>query len=141
MLEKWLIARPTYIAFAVSAWLMVALGIALAFVFTPLFDYANRVSALQSLLQFAGGLLLVLALPAAVLLLFGMLIFCLVRDPAPSVHRFVWIFLFLFTACFGAALYFFRVYRRERALILRQDLLVYMEQLIPATEKASQQAR
>lgn len=141
MLENWLIARPASIAFAVSAWIVAALGFALLFVLTPLYDTANRLPALQTTLEIVGGTLFVLAIPAALLLLTGMLLFLLLRDYAPFLQRLGWIFLFFFTVCFGAAIYFFSRYRPQRAAIFRQEMLPHLERLVSESVDSGPQAK
>jgi hypothetical protein len=131
LIAKILLTRAANSVLTLSAWLVTALGAALLFVLTPLYDWASRVAVLQNLLLGLGGALLLFALPAALLLLFGMLLFCLLRDPAPASRRFVWIFFFFTTACFGAAVYFFRVYRPERKIMTGEGMLVHMERLVP----------
>ena len=137
-MEKLLVTRSAYITFTVCAWIIVVFGLSLLVVFTPLYDWANQLHAIQGLLELLGGVLLVAALPATGVLLIGMLLFCLLRDPAPQTHRFVWLFLFFSTLCFGAALYFFRNYRPLRASMMNEAMLEHMQKLVPEAAAVDQ---
>lgn len=137
MLAKWLIARPAFLAFTVSAWMMAGLGLLCVFILTPLYDLANRVAALATLMQIAGGFFLMACVPAALVLLAGMLLYCLRCDHSPDTQRIAWIAAFLLTASLGAAVYFFRVYRPQRTVLLREEMLEFMERLVPAPEVAA----
>jgi hypothetical protein len=57
--------------------------------------------------------LAILAAPAALIILFGMAIFCVHEDRSSISTKIFWFIVFFANACFGAAAYFFKVYRKQ----------------------------
>jgi hypothetical protein len=46
---------------------------------------------------------------------FGMAIFCVVKDRSSRYIKILWLIVFFATSCFGSALYFLTVYRKQIA--------------------------
>jgi len=55
----------------------------------------------------------VLGAPASMVILFGMMAFCLSEDNSSTSTKILWFVFFFFTAPFGTAVYFFGVYRKQ----------------------------
>jgi len=60
-----------------------------------------------------GGATGLVGVPASLIILFGMSIFCVREDRSPTRVKVLWFALFLVTAWFGATAYYFAVYRRR----------------------------
>lgn len=101
------------ILFLYSAWVVVSMGVFMAFMLTPWFSQIQAVRQGALILRVLGGTLGVIGAPASLIILFGMVIFCVRRDPSSASAKVLWFILFLTTACFGAVVYFFVVYRRQ----------------------------
>lgn len=109
----WLQSEKAFKLFRYSAWIVVCLGIFMAFMWTPWFHQFDSYRAGDIILRVLGAPLGVAGAPAALILLFGMVEFCIRHDKAPVSEKILWFIVFFFTACFGAALYFFVVYRKR----------------------------
>jgi len=112
-MAQWLRSNKANKLFLYSAWVVVCVGIFFIFMMTPWFDRIDKVPRCDFLLRILGGALGVVGAPASLILLFGMAVFCLREDRSPIGAKILWFVLFLATACFGAAVYFFRVYRKQ----------------------------
>jgi hypothetical protein len=112
-MSNWLVSKKTYALFLYSSWVVVFLGVFMVFMLTPWFQQIDTRHTGDLLLRFFGGILGVLGAPAALIILFGMAIFCVREDRAPTQTKFFWFIVFFTTACFGATAYFFRVYKRQ----------------------------
>jgi len=64
-------------------------------------------------LEVLGALLGVVSGTASLVIWFGMVVFCLCEDRSPLSGRIFWFILFFAAAWFGAAAYFFVVYRKQ----------------------------
>jgi len=60
-----------------------------------------------------GGALGVAGALASLIIWFGMVAFCLREDRSPLSTKIFWFILFFATGSFGAAAYFFMVYRKQ----------------------------
>jgi hypothetical protein len=89
------------------------LGLFVIFMLTPWFQQIDAVPRGDLLLRILGGALGVVGTPASLIILFGMAVFCVHEDRSPIGIKILWFILFFATACFGAAAYFFSVYRRQ----------------------------
>jgi hypothetical protein len=78
--------------------------------FIPLFQQIQAVQ-IKFPLQILGGALGVVGAPASAIIWFGMVIYCVREDHDSS--KVFWFILFFTTAWFGAAIYFFTVYRKQ----------------------------
>jgi hypothetical protein len=83
------------------------------FMLTPWFSEIEARPTADLILRIVVSPLAILAAPAALIILFGMAVFCVMEDSSRVATKIFWFVLFLTTACFGAAAYFFRVYRKQ----------------------------
>lgn len=112
-MSGWLRSDKACKLFLYSAWIVVCMGVFMAFMLTPWFRQIDSFRAGDLILPVLGGTAGVAGAPAALILLFGMAEFCLREDKSPIGDKILWFIAFFFTACFGAALYFFVVYRKR----------------------------
>jgi hypothetical protein len=112
-MAQWLRTNKANKLFLYSAWVVVCMGIFFIFMMTPWFDRIDKVPGYDFLLRVLGGALGVVGAPASLILLLGMAVFCLREDRSPIGTKIIWFVLFFATACFGAAAYFFSVYRKQ----------------------------
>jgi len=89
------------------------MGIFMIFMLTPWFSQIEATHKGELLLRILGGTVGVLGAPATLVILFGMMTFCAREDNASAGMKFFWFVFFFFTAPFGAAVYFFSVYRKR----------------------------
>lgn len=90
-----------------------SVGVFFIFMLTPLFHQIDAMALGKLFMQILGGTLGCLGAPASLVLLFGMVIFCARVDRSSIGTKTGWFFVFFATACFGAVLYFFTVYRKQ----------------------------
>jgi hypothetical protein len=83
------------------------------FMLTPWFQEIDALPRGDTFLRILGAPLAVLGAPAALIIWLGMVVFCVREDRSPISVRIFWFVLFFMTAFFGAAAYFFRVYRKQ----------------------------
>lgn len=112
MKTSWLASKTMYSLFFYSSWVVVFLGIFMAFMVTPWFQQIEAIPGGELFLRVLGGALGVAGAPAALIILFGMALFCGLVDRSSVGTKLLWFFFFFATACFGAAIYFFGVYRK-----------------------------
>ncbi len=112
-MSQWLQSERARTLFLYSSWAVVSMGLFMVFMFTPWFRQVEALPRGDILLRVLGGALGVVGAPASLIVLFGMAFFCVREDPSPVSVKVLWFILFLVTACFGAAVYFFTVYRRQ----------------------------
>lgn len=108
MSSRWLVSNRARALFLYSSWVVVGMGIFMLFI--PWFVQIQAVQ-IKLPLQVLGGALGVVGAPAALIIWFGMMIFCVREDHVSS--KVFWFILFFATAWFGAAIYFFTVYRKQ----------------------------
>ncbi len=112
-MTSWRKSRTAFNLFWYSSWIVVSMGLLMAFMLTPWFREVQSFASGQLILRVIGGAAGVLGAPASLFLLFGMAIFCILEDSSRAGKKIGWFILFFATACFGAAAYFFTVYRRQ----------------------------
>jgi hypothetical protein len=117
MKYAWLVSRPAYTVFRYCSWIVVAAGILMTFAVTPWFGQIQSAPAANSLLRLLGAALGIAGAPAALVVLAGMALFCILVDRSSFGKKSLWFICFLSTACFGAAVYFFVVYKKQVAAI------------------------
>jgi hypothetical protein len=107
--------------FSYSSWVVVYMGVFMAFMVTPWFHQIETIPAGDLVLWILGIPLAILGAPASLIILIGMAIFCVRWDRSSVGAKTLWLIFFFATACFGAAFYFFRVYRKyvDRTLGVR----------------------
>ena len=112
-MSGWLQSEKGSKLFLYATWIVVCLGIFMVFMLTPRFGQIDSFRAGDLVLRALGGALGVAGAPAALILWFGMVEFCLRYDKSPTGDKILWFIVFLLGACFGAALYFLVVYRKR----------------------------
>ncbi len=113
MLSQLLRSNKARVLFLYSAWAVTCAGLFMIFMVTPWFQQVEALPRGRLFLQVVGGALGVVAAPAAFVIWFGMLAFCLREDRSRVSAKILWFILFFTAAWFGSAVYFFRVYRRQ----------------------------
>jgi hypothetical protein len=112
-MSQWLRSDRAQRAFFYSSWVVVCAGIFMIFMLTPWFQQIETLPNGEIALRVLGGALGILGAPASLFILFGMAFFCAMEDSSKVGTKILWFVLFFTTACFGAAAYFFRVYRKQ----------------------------
>ena len=112
-MSGWIRPAGTRVLFQYSAWTVFCMGIFMVFMLAPWFRDVEAMPHGDLVLRIAGALLGVTGAFASLVIFVGMIIFCLREDRSPTWVKVLWLILFLITACFGTALYFFAVYRRQ----------------------------
>lgn len=110
---SWLRSEKARRLFSLSAWIVVGVGVFMTFMLTPWFEQIESARGGVLFLRLLGAPLGILGAPASLILLFGMMAFCVREDRSSTSTKVLWFVLFLITAFFGAAAYFFVVYRKE----------------------------
>jgi len=112
-MSRWLRSNKARTLFLYSSWVVVCMGVFVIFMFTPWFSDIEARPKADLFLRVLASPLAILAAPASLVLWFGMVVFCLLEDHSPASHKVLWFLLFLATASFGSAAYFFKVYRKQ----------------------------
>jgi hypothetical protein len=112
-MSGWLQSRKASALFLYASWIVVCMGIFIAFMWTPWFRQIDSFRAGDLILRVLGGALGIAGAPAALILWFAMAEFCLRHDKSPTSDKVLWFIVFFATAWFGSALYFFIVYRKR----------------------------
>jgi len=110
-MSGWLRSEKACTLFLYSAWIVVCVGIFMAFMLTPWFSQVEAIPRADLALRILAAPLGVLAAPASLVILFGMIAYCVREDKSSIGTKVLWLILFFATACFGATFYFFSVYR------------------------------
>jgi hypothetical protein len=95
-----------------SAWIVVCFGVLVVFALTPLYREVEEMPHALLLVRVLGGAVGVFGLPATLLLLVGMAVFCVKEDRSRFSVKLSWFILFFMIAPFGSAIYYFVVYRK-----------------------------
>lgn len=111
MSSRWLLSNRTRTLFRYSSWVVVCVGIFMLFMLSPWFQQIQTAPQGKLALQILGGALGVVGAPAGLIIWFGMVIYCVREDKVSS--KVFWLIFFFATAWFGAAIYFFTVYRKQ----------------------------
>jgi len=83
------------------------------FMLTPWFHEIELLPLGTIALRVVGGAIGVIGAPASLFVLFGMAVFCVSEDRSSFGVKMLWFVLFFMTACFGATVYFFTVYKKQ----------------------------
>jgi len=89
------------------------MGLFMLFILSPWFKWFESIPRGTFAAQVLGGALGVVGALASVIIWFGMMAFCLFEDRSPLSTKIFWFILFFATGWFGAAAYFFIVYRGQ----------------------------
>ena len=109
----WLRSEKASALFLYSACAVVCIGLFMLFMLTPWFPETAAMRKGELLLRILGGVLGVLGAPASLVIWIGMTVYCARNDHSPIGVKTFWFILFFTTAWFGAAVYFFTVYKRD----------------------------
>lgn len=114
-MSQWFRSDRVRKLFSYSSWAVVCMGtgILVLFVLSPWSQQIEAMPRAKLLLQVLGGVVGVVGAPASIVIWLGMMAFCLREDRSSLSTRIFWFILFFTTAWFGAAAYFFKVYRRQ----------------------------
>jgi hypothetical protein len=112
-MSRWLLSSKANTAFLYSSWIVVCMGSFMIFMMTPWFSQIEAMPRGVFLLRILGGVSGVVGAPASMIILLGMAAFCWREDRSEVSVKILWFILFFATACFGAAVYFFYVYRKQ----------------------------
>lgn len=112
-MSQWLQSSKTHKLFLYSAWVVVCVGIFMIFMLTPWFSEIESQPRAALFLRILLSPLAILAAPASLILWFGMTAFCVFVDRSSVGVKIWWFVIFFATAFFGAAVYFFKVYRKQ----------------------------
>lgn len=99
--------------YSYSAWAVVCSGVLMLFALTPWSKQIGSLPGIKPFLYLLGGVVGLAVVPALVIILLGMMIFCVREDHSPLHVKIFWFIVFFATGWFGAAVYFFTVYRRQ----------------------------
>ena len=110
---SWLRSEKAQRLFSWSAWIVVGVAAFMSFMLTPWFQQVESIRGGVLGLRLLGAPLGVVGAPATLILLFGMMAFCVREDRSPPSSKILWFVVFFATAFFGAAVYFFAVYRKQ----------------------------
>lgn len=112
-MSQWLRSDKTRVLFSYSSWAVVCVGFFMIFMSSAWFHQIEVVPRGELLLRVLGGALGIVGAPASLIIWFGMVAYCLREDHSPVGIKIFWFVIFFTTAFFGAAVYFFWVYRRQ----------------------------
>jgi hypothetical protein len=112
-MARWLRSERAMRLFSYSSKIVIGLGVFFVFMMTSWFGEVTQLKGGELSLRILGGFLGVLGAPAALIIWFGMLWFCLTQDGSDWDTRILWCFAFLVTGPFASALYFYTAYRKQ----------------------------
>jgi uncharacterized membrane protein len=113
MKQSWLESKTMYMLFSCSAWVVVCWGILMIFCLIYEFQQ-NKTFETNNLIAVAlGGAFTVISIMAFLIIIFGMTFHCLSKSDLSIDAKILWSFFAFLTAPFGAAIYFFTVYKKQ----------------------------
>jgi hypothetical protein len=112
-MAQWLRSNKARTLFAYSSWAVVCVGLFMIFMWSPWFQQFETMPRGEIILRVLGGAVGIVGAPASLVIWFGMVVFCVREDRSPARVKVLWFVLFFTTAIFGAAAYFFKVYRKQ----------------------------
>ena len=117
-MSRWLVSKRANAIFLYSSWIIVYTGIFMAFMLTPWFRQFDSAPKSKLVLQILAIPPAFLGAPAALIIIFGMAIHCLSNSNFSIGTKILWSFFAFLTAPFGAAIYFFTVYKKQTRILL-----------------------
>jgi len=112
-MSQWLRSDKAYALFSYSSWAVICVGFFMIFMMSSWFRQIAVMPTGELVLRVLGAMLGLVGAPASLIIWFGMVAFCLREDHTRVGTKVFWFVLFFTTACFGAAAYFFAVYRKQ----------------------------
>jgi multisubunit Na+/H+ antiporter MnhG subunit len=116
MKSSWLESKTMFFLFSCSAWVVVCLGI---FMVLSLIVWGQQTKSFQTTNNVIGvtlAALMVVIMIAILVIILGMAIHCLSNGDFSIGTKILWSIFAFFTAPFGATLYFFTVYKKQRKI-------------------------
>ena len=98
--------------YSYSAWAALCLGAFMVLALTPWFKQIESASVGRLVLQVLGGGVGLVGVPASMIILVGMAVHCAHEDRSSTNVKIFWFLAFVVTGMFGAAAYYFTVYKR-----------------------------
>ena len=112
MRGSWIQSAIAYNISSCCSWIIVLLGIAVILMLTPWINLVQGATTGALLVRTLGASIGVASVVAGPAIFLGMATFCFIKDRSPRSVKLLWFVVFVLTACFGSAAYFFAVYRR-----------------------------
>ena len=115
MKNSWLESKTMSVLFSCSAWVVVCWGIVMVF---GLIFWGQQTKSFQTdnpIGVVLGGAFVVVSIFALLIIIFGMAIHCISNGDFSIGTKILWSTFAFLTTPFGAAIYFFTVYRKQRA--------------------------
>jgi hypothetical protein len=112
-MSQWLLSSKARKLFSYSSWTVVCVGFFMLFMLTPWFQQIEASPRGDLFLRILASPLGILGAPAALIIWFGMVAFCVSKDRSSTATKILWFVLFFVAACFASAAYYFRVYRKQ----------------------------
>lgn len=112
-MSEWLRSSRARTLFRYSSWVVVCIGLIFAFMQTPWFQQIESMPTGDVTLRVLLAPIAFTAVPACLIILIGMAIFCAREDRSRFSVKLVWFALFLITGPFASAAYYFLVYRKR----------------------------
>ena len=106
-------SRKVVKLFGFCGWWTALMGVFMIFMVTPTFRSVESIWLGEVILRVIGGILGVIGAPAALIIIIGMAIHCISNRNFTIGTKILWSIFGLLTAPFGAAFYFFTVYKRQ----------------------------
>jgi hypothetical protein len=115
MKQSWLESKTMFALFSCSAWVVLCLGIFM--IYGMIFwGQQTKTFPLDNLIAIVFSIAFMLVIISAILIIiFGMAIHCIFNSDFSLGAKTLWSIFAFFTAPFGAAIYFFTVYRKQVA--------------------------
>lgn len=117
-MPSWLVSKKANTLFLYSSWLIVYTGIFMAFMLTPWFRQIEALTMGKLVLEILVSPAALLGAPAVLINIIGMAIHCLTNNDFSIGTKILWSIFAFCTAPFGAAIYFFTVYRKQMKIFL-----------------------
>lgn len=117
MKNSWLESKTMFALFSCSAWVVVCWGILMIFCLTFWFQQTKTFQSDNLIVLILDVAFVVVSIVAFLIIISGMAIHCLSKSDFSISTKILWsIFAFL-TAPFGAAIYFFTVYKKQMKIL------------------------
>ena len=116
-MSSWLVSKKANAIFLYSSWLIVYTGIFMAFMLTPWFRQIDAVPMGKLVLQILTSPSAFFGAPAALIIIIGMAIHCISNGDFSIGTKILWSTFAFLTTPFGAAIYFFTVYKKQTKIL------------------------
>ena len=113
MKNSWLESKTMFVLFSCSAWVVVCWGIFMIFCLIYQFQQNKTFQTDNLIAVVLGGVFTVVSIIAFLIIIFGMAFHCLSKSDFSIGTKILWSLFAFLTAPFGAAIYFFTVYKKQ----------------------------